>query len=131
MEIEALFGRRLRSIRSARGLTQQQLGEAADLSYKYLGAIERGEENPSLKVISKLASALGVEMRDLFEFEHEETSVTKVAAQGRPHAEGSRPGDAPAGGQAPARDAYLTFSSFATICAHASASDSLRACFRI
>ena len=53
----------------------EELGEQADLSFKYLGAIERGEENPSLKVISKLSTALGVELRELFEFEHEETSA--------------------------------------------------------
>ncbi len=69
-----LFGMRLRHLREKQGLTQQQLGELAETSYKYLGAIERGEENPSFKVISKLAAALEMELRDLFEFEHEETS---------------------------------------------------------
>ena len=78
METQALFGRRLRSLREAQSLTQQELGEKADLSFKYLGAIERGEENPSLKVISKLATALGVELRDLFEFEHEDTSPAQL-----------------------------------------------------
>ena len=78
MDELALFGARLRSLRDARGLTQQRLGELADVSYKYLGAIERGEENPSLKVISRLAGALGVELRDLFEFEHEETSAATL-----------------------------------------------------
>ena len=71
MEITALFGQRLRSLRKIRGLTQQQLGEEADLSYKYLGAVERGEENPSLAVIVRLAGALKIEPRDLFEFRHE------------------------------------------------------------
>jgi len=78
MEVQRLLGRRLRSLREAQGLTQQELGDKAALSFKYLGAIERGEENPSLKVISKLASALGVELRELFEFEHEETSPAQL-----------------------------------------------------
>lgn len=78
MEVQELLGRRLRSLREARGLTQQQLGEVADLSFKYLGAIERGEENPSLKILAKLATALGVELRDLFEFEHEDTSPAQL-----------------------------------------------------
>jgi len=81
MDAHRLFGLRLRSLREGRGLTQQQLGELADTSYKYLGAIERGEENPSLKVICKLADALKVEPRDLFEFEHEETSATELKKQ--------------------------------------------------
>ena len=80
-EILALFGRRLRSLRTDRGLTQQQLGEKASLSYKYVGAIERGEENPSLRVIDKLARALEVEPRDMFDVEHEETSTTALKKQ--------------------------------------------------
>ena len=78
MEINQLFGRRLRALRETRKLTQQQLGDQADLSFKYVGAIERGEENPSLKVITKLAAALGVEPYDLFVFDHEETSPTTL-----------------------------------------------------
>jgi len=78
MEIETLFGRRLRRLRSQRRLTQQALGDQAGLSYKYVGAIERGEENPSLKVVAKLAAALQMEMRDLFEFEHEETEPAQL-----------------------------------------------------
>ena len=79
--IQTLFGRRLRSLRTDRGLTQQQLGEQADLSFKYLGAIERGEENPSLRVIGKLAVALQVEPRDMLEVEHEETSPAALKKQ--------------------------------------------------
>jgi len=78
MDVTQLFGRRLRRLREARQLTQQELGEQADLSFKYLGAIERGEENPSLKVITKLAGALGVEPFEMFIFEHEETSLPKL-----------------------------------------------------
>ena len=81
MELTELFGRRLRSLREARGLTQQQLGEAADVSYKYVGAIERGEENPSLRVIGQLATALDLELRDLFEFQHEETRPAMLRKQ--------------------------------------------------
>ena len=80
-EILMLFGRRLRSLRTDRGLTQQQLGEKAGLSYKYLGAIERGEENPSLKVIDKLARALEVAPRDMLDVEHEESSKTALKKQ--------------------------------------------------
>jgi DNA-binding XRE family transcriptional regulator len=52
----------------------QQLGERADLNYKYLGAIERGEENPSLIVLQRIATAVEIELSDLFRFAHEETS---------------------------------------------------------
>jgi transcriptional regulator with XRE-family HTH domain len=78
MGVQDLFGRRLRNLREMQGITQQQLGDKAAISYKYLGAIERGEENPSLKIIQKIANGLGVEMRDMFEFEHEELSQAKL-----------------------------------------------------
>jgi len=77
-EIQTLFGRRLRSLRTARSLTQQELGDQAELSFKYLGAIERGEENPSLKVIGKLAAALEVAPQDLLVFDHEERSAAEL-----------------------------------------------------
>ena len=71
-DIAELFGRRVRALRRKQNLTQQQLGARAGVNYKYVGAIERGEENPSLRVIEGLARGLGVEMVDLFEVEHEE-----------------------------------------------------------
>ena len=80
-QIQVLFGRRLRALRTTKGLTQQQLGDSAELSFKYLGAIERGEENPSLKVIGKLAMALAVEPRDMMIFEHEETAPAALKKQ--------------------------------------------------
>ena len=80
-ELQVLFGRRLRGLRKGRGWTQQELGERAELSFKYLGAIERGGENPSLRVVGQLARALEVEPRDLFEFEHEETRPAALKRQ--------------------------------------------------
>ena len=49
------------------GLTQQGLGERADVNYKFIGGIERGTENPTVAIIFKLATGLEVEPRDLFE----------------------------------------------------------------
>jgi transcriptional regulator with XRE-family HTH domain len=74
MDSPKLLGQRIRSLRQACGLTQQQLGERADLNYKYLGAVERGEGNPSLLVLERVADALEVELLDLFRFAHEETN---------------------------------------------------------
>jgi transcriptional regulator with XRE-family HTH domain len=78
MDVTELFGRRVRSLRKDEGLTQEELADRAGINYKYLGAVERGEENPSLKIISSIAAGLGVEVRDLFELEHEETSPAKL-----------------------------------------------------
>ena len=59
---------RIRQLRKARGWTQQQLGERADLDYKYLGAVERGERNVTIDNVEKLAAGFGVEVQQLFLF---------------------------------------------------------------
>jgi len=66
-----LLGRRIRSLRSMKGWTQQELGEWADVNYKFLGEIERGQQNPSFEILVKIAGALEVRLPELFRFEHE------------------------------------------------------------
>lgn len=73
MKTEELLGRRIRELRKARHLTQEQLGERTGINYKYLGAVERGQENPTVKVLEKIARVLRVDLRELFVFEHLES----------------------------------------------------------
>jgi transcriptional regulator with XRE-family HTH domain len=47
-------------------LSQEALGERADLHRTYVADIERGNRNVSLRNIQKLARALGVSLSDLF-----------------------------------------------------------------
>ena len=55
------FGNVLRERRTASGLSQEQLAEAADLHRNYVGLVERGKNSPSLAAIASLAAALGLE----------------------------------------------------------------------
>jgi transcriptional regulator with XRE-family HTH domain len=73
-----LLGRRIRSLRTARKLTQQELGEEADINYKFLGESERGQQNPSFQVLVKIAAALEVELPELFRLEPEITDRKDV-----------------------------------------------------
>jgi transcriptional regulator with XRE-family HTH domain len=59
------FGSNLKALRNARSWTQDHLGERADLNPKYVGEMERGERNPSLDVVWRLARALGVDAAEL------------------------------------------------------------------
>jgi transcriptional regulator with XRE-family HTH domain len=61
-----VFGRRLRALRKARGLTQEQLGQAAGIDYKHIGGIERGEHAPSFDAIEKLVKVLKVPYHGFF-----------------------------------------------------------------
>lgn len=59
------FGDTLRRLRNERGLSQERLAEAANLTADYVGFVERGENVPTLTVILKLAGALSVDACDL------------------------------------------------------------------
>jgi transcriptional regulator with XRE-family HTH domain len=79
-EFQIRLGRRIRALRLRRELTQEALGEQAGVNYKYLGAVERGERNPSVKQLRAIAAALGVELQDLVVVEQEELSLPKLRA---------------------------------------------------
>ena len=66
-----LFGIRIKELRMSRKMSQDQLAEKAGISSKYLSRIEMGQHFPSIDILTKLANALNVELRDFFEFAHE------------------------------------------------------------
>lgn len=59
------LGKRVRSHRSEAGLSQEDLGEASGLHRTYIGHLERGEINPTLLNILKVAAALGIDASEL------------------------------------------------------------------
>ena len=67
--LKKLFGRRVRSLRKLRDMTQEELAESSALSAEYVSRIERGMTSTSFEVIAKLAQALEVEPSSLFTFE--------------------------------------------------------------
>lgn len=58
MELAKKFGRNVRRVRHDRQLSLEALAHEVELSYSYLGEIERGRRNPSLLVVERLAAAL-------------------------------------------------------------------------
>ena len=54
------FGDRVRSVRGAKGISQEKLAEMADLDRTYISGVERGIRNISLINISAIAKALKV-----------------------------------------------------------------------
>ena len=80
-KIQLLLGRRIRALRKAKGLTQEELGDRADINYKFLGEIERGQQNPSFRVMAKIASGLGLELPQLFRFEQEIPDRNEIEAR--------------------------------------------------
>ena len=66
--IDKRFGERIRELRTTKGLSQEELAFKSGVHRTYLGGIERGERNPSLRNISAIAKALGVDISELFLF---------------------------------------------------------------
>jgi len=66
--IEKKFGERVRELRQTIGLSQEELAFKIGVHRTYLGGIERGERNPSLKNIDLIANALGISLAELFLF---------------------------------------------------------------
>ena len=54
------FGKVVRRFREAEGLSQEALAAKARIHRTYIGGIERGERNPTLLMIHRLAGALGI-----------------------------------------------------------------------
>ena len=66
--IRKKFGKRVRFLRKSTKLSQEELGFKSDIHRTYIGAVERGEQNISLDNIFKIAKALKIKIKDLFEF---------------------------------------------------------------
>jgi len=65
-DLRTLFGRRVRELRKERGFSQEELAHRAGLHVTYVGGIERGERNPALANIGRIATALRVPLAELF-----------------------------------------------------------------
>lgn len=65
-DLRAAFGRRVRELRQRLGISQEELADRAGLHWTYVGGIERGERNPALVNIGKLAKALEVSLAEFW-----------------------------------------------------------------
>lgn len=63
--IETYFGQRIKQLREAREISQEEFAYHADLSAQYVSRIERGVHSPSLMVIEKIAKALDMPISEL------------------------------------------------------------------
>ena len=65
-EILIKFGERVRLLRKEKKLSQEELSFRANLHRTYIGIIERAEKNITLINIEKIATALNVDIKELF-----------------------------------------------------------------
>ena len=62
------FGLAIRKLREERGISQERLGEISGLHRNYIGGVERGELNPTLRTIRRIAAGLGISASELIAF---------------------------------------------------------------
>jgi len=60
------LGRAIRELRARRGLSQEKLGFASGLHRNYIGAIERGEINPTFRVLLRVSDGLRLPLSEIF-----------------------------------------------------------------
>ena len=76
--LQKAFGQRVRGLRKGQGLSQEELASKSGLHYTYVGGVERGEYNVSLRNIGKLAVALGVPVAELFPGSHKPAKADRA-----------------------------------------------------
>lgn len=70
MNIKILIGKRLKELRKARKLSQEQLAEKIDVAQNTLSYIENGDNFFTAETLTKIINTLDIEPRELFEFSH-------------------------------------------------------------
>ncbi len=62
------FGEKMQKTRKEKGVTQEELAAKLSMHRTYIGLIERGERNPTIRTLYKIAKALGVQSSELLPF---------------------------------------------------------------
>ncbi|MEW5949931.1 MAG: helix-turn-helix transcriptional regulator [Thermodesulfobacteriota bacterium] len=68
-EILGGIGGKLRRLRFAKGWTQEEIEDKFGFSYRYYGKLERGEVNPTIGTLARLAKIFEIPLTDLLESE--------------------------------------------------------------
>ena len=68
MQTKELLGLKIKEVRKQRKITQEQLAEKLDLDVGYISKLEVGRNFPTIGTLEKIASVLGVELYELFQF---------------------------------------------------------------
>lgn len=63
------LGKKLKEIRKDKSLTQEELAEKVSIHLTYVGKLESGKNNVSIKMLFKISRALKVKLSDIFEFD--------------------------------------------------------------
>ncbi|HEV2197836.1 MAG TPA: helix-turn-helix transcriptional regulator [Candidatus Acidoferrum sp.] len=77
-DLLTFLGKRVRELRSGRGLTRKQMSQEADVSERHLAQLESGEGNISVVLLQRIAAALHVPIANLFAQQTEEATEKRL-----------------------------------------------------
>ncbi len=83
MDLKEVMAINLRRLRHAKKMTQEALADRADVSARYIGAIERAKVSASVTVLGQIADALGVEAEELVRSPHRGAAASSGRARVR------------------------------------------------
>ena len=66
MDVRKRVGINLQRLRRDKGLSQEELAHRADVDQTYLSGVEGGKRNPSIDVLGRIATALGIDIEEFF-----------------------------------------------------------------
>lgn len=66
MSLREIVARNLRRLRQAKGLSQEELADRADINRNYVGMLEREQHAATIDMLEKLASVLDVDPIEFF-----------------------------------------------------------------
>lgn len=71
------IGKQIRTLRNQYNISQEELAFAAGLSTNYLGSIERGSKNPTIRTLGQICDALHLPLSEFFRIQESEASVSE------------------------------------------------------
>ncbi|PKQ65917.1 transcriptional regulator [Labilibaculum filiforme] len=69
MDLQVQFGKRVRELRLAKGLSQEALALKAEVDRTYMTSVENGKRNVAIQNIGKIIAALDISIQDFFNSE--------------------------------------------------------------
>lgn len=76
--IKHIIGARIRFLRKDKELTQEELAHLSSLHPTYIGQLERGEKNPTIATMERIARSLGISLSELFSFQDQNTDAQDI-----------------------------------------------------
>ncbi|MFA4922762.1 MAG: helix-turn-helix transcriptional regulator [Ignavibacteriaceae bacterium] len=68
MDVKIKIGSRIKTLRESTNMSQKDLAYSADLDRSYIASVEKGQRNISIMNIEKIAIALGITLKEFFNY---------------------------------------------------------------